>query len=115
MNNVIPENLRKELARDPFYTKCCYKGCGKPPQWHHVWLYGGKQVQEGWSILPACETHHKRATPHNNSYQQEVREYFEWLSLTRAQYGDLAKYPKAAWPERINYLSKQAQKFNWKI
>jgi len=115
---MISEALRKRLALDKFMHKCCYPECGKVPQWHHVWLYGGKQIDETWAVVPACPEHHNQATPHKNGYKQEVREYFEWVSLMRATPFDLAPYTKpldSAWPNTIRHLSAEAKKNKWKI
>lgn len=64
-------------------------------QWHHVWIYAGRQINEYWAILGACEFHHDRVKSNT-----QVRELFERRSLEIATDADLAKYPKKDW-ERL--------------
>ncbi len=91
----IPTAMRSEMSVDPFYTKCCAVGlgyCAGKVQWHHVWIYAGRQINEPWAIVPACERHHDQVTK-----EPKVKKFFEELSLSRATDEDLSKYPKRTW------------------
>lgn len=95
------------MAQDPFYYKCCLQdntcspllhNAGRQIEWHHIWIYAGKQINEKWAIVPACPSHHDRA------HQHEIKNRFEAISLQRAAQEDLNKYPKKNWKQIINYL-----------
>jgi hypothetical protein len=93
----IPIPMRATMSEDPFYSKCCVVGlgyCAGKVQWHHVWIYAGKQINEIWAILPGCERHHDQVQK-----EPEVRKFFEKVSLSRAGPEDLAKYPKKDWEQ----------------
>jgi hypothetical protein len=54
----IPTALRKEIANDPWYKKCCV--CNNTQVlWHHNLIFSGSQVNHVFCILPVCETHHE--------------------------------------------------------
>ena len=109
----IPEEHRKLIDQDSWFERCCR--CSKPGvQIHHVFIYGKNQIAEMFNYVPACPKCHEKATPHNNNYKQEARDYFEWVVLQRAEIEDLAKYPKKDWQNHIRYLLIQADKHNWK-
>lgn len=115
---MIPKSLRKKLSEDPFMEKCSYKNCGKNTvEWHHVYQFADKSIQEEFNIVPACPKHHHQATPHNNAYRQEVREYFEWVSLQKMSLEDMTKYSKFndlnTWMIRRNYLFMKASEYGW--
>lgn len=92
MNN-IPKKLRKEMAADPYYKVCAVTGekgtRGDPIQWHHNLIFGGKQVQEKFCILPIKRSIHAQA---NN---KAVRAKLDWIMLSRASSAQLALYSKA--------------------
>ena len=71
-------------------------------QWHHVWEYQGRQINEVWAILGACELHHERV---KTTWQ--VKEAFERRSLELASKEDLAKYPRFNWLQRKKYLKRK--------
>jgi len=114
---MVPKELKEKLSEDPWMKRCCYKYCGQPTEWHHVFTYAGKQIQEEFNIVPACKTHHDQATPHKFNYKREVQEYFEWVALQRMTSEDMRKYSKfndlTTWVTRANYLSLKANKYGW--
>ena len=105
----MKSSLKEKLGLDP-KMKICAICKASPVQWHHVWIYAGKQIQEEWAILPACLKHHNEATPHKNGYKPEIREKFEYLSLF---YGlELAQrdYPKTDWQQKFDYLESKYER-----
>lgn len=94
----IPTKLREEMANDPFYKVCCYCA-SQPVEWHHVFIYAGKQINEKWAIVPACKKHHDLVQSDSN-----IRKFFELTSLSRATKEDFAKYPKRDWLSYKNRL-----------
>lgn len=99
MNN-IPPKLREEMARDPYYKRCCVTGDTEKVQWHHNLIFAGKQVQEKWCILPLAYHIHKIAD------DKVIRERLDWIMLNRATEKDIMRYSKAvdlsAKLERLN-------------
>ncbi len=103
---TIPVTLRYEMAADPFYQKCCVanSSCIGRPEWHHVWIYAGKQINEKWAIVPACRYHHKYAE------QPDLKRRFQRISLDRATKQDLLSYPKKDWKQIMKSLKKSTAK-----
>lgn len=98
----IPLKLRKELAAEPYMQVCALHflgGCSRKIEWHHVWIYAGRQVNERWAILPACNFHHE-----NVKKDRKIKELFEVLSLETASEADLEKYPRKDWKQIKKYL-----------
>lgn len=94
----IPLKIRKTLERDPRMKVCSVAhlgDCSGRIQWHHVWIYAGRQIQETWAILSACTNHHDLVQS-----SKQVREAFELISLYRASpISDLVKYPRKNWDQ----------------
>lgn len=92
----IPEELRNEMASDPYYEKCCltsYGGCSGRIEWHHNLIYAGRQQNHKWCILPICHQHHMKAENH------EIRVILDKIMILRATPEELAEYPKRTWPK----------------
>lgn len=98
----ISAKTRATLEKDPRMKRCAlaglsrlYGACSAPgtrPEWHHVWIYAGKQIDEPWAIVAACPVHHAMV-----KIQRAVRMAFEAISLLLATAEDLAKYPRKPW------------------
>ena len=71
-----------------------YEDCAGRVEWHHVWIYGGHQIQEVWAIVAACKYHHDMV-----GKQRAVRMAFEGASLREATEVDLAEYPRKPWKQ----------------
>lgn len=100
----IPQELRDEMAADPYYAKCARADstCDGRITWEHAWIYAGKQINEPWAILPICEYHHAV-----NMYQDGGdldKQINQRLSLARATDEDLAKYPRKDWKQQKIWL-----------
>lgn len=110
---MIPKTLVKIFENDKRMQKCEY--CGScPVQWHHVFTYAGRQIQEYFSIAAACKPCHDKATPHKNQHDKKYKEFFEWKAIQRLTPQDIAKYPKKNWSMEAFYLNNQAKKYGWK-
>lgn len=98
MNN-IPAKLKKTLAADPEYRHClrweylqdhfCQPDpiSGKIIEWEHAIIFGGKQVQERWAIIPICWWAHRGPGL--------VKEINVWIALMRAPEERLLQLSKA--------------------
>lgn len=87
----IPKALLKEILADEWYKTCCLKGsdCSGRIEFHHNLIFGGRQVQAKFAILPLCHAHHEDAN------WTEVKEKLDHIMLTRASNTELVKYSKA--------------------
>lgn len=86
----MPPALRDELSLDPFYEKCCITGARAAEtkvEWHHNFIYAGRQVQERWCILPLAQQIHADIVQH--------KERCDWIMLNRADDDTLRRYSKA--------------------
>lgn len=99
---AIPESLKLQIKNSGINDACAYCGSKLNVEWHHVWIYGGKQINEIWAIVGACKYHHGEVNKNN-----EIKEFFEIVSLTRAYEEDLEKYPKKDWELIKRYLFKR--------
>lgn len=84
----IPDTLRSEMANDPYYKKCALTGTtdGKI-DWHHNFIYAGRQVNEKWCIIPLSKPIHDKI----DYYKEKV----DWIMLNRATDEELIMYSKA--------------------
>ena len=86
----MPLSLRKELQRDPFYQKCCITGYSNKfvkIDFHHNFIFAGRQVNEKWCILPLGSLVHIHIV--------QFKEQCDWIMLNRADEETLKKYSKA--------------------
>lgn len=92
----IPPRLRERLAGLPRMKRCAVAGifdeCDGRIEWHHVWTYAGRQIQDEWAIVGGCHKHHE-AVKQDFRVQRE----FERVSLQLAGEKMLAKYPRKNW------------------
>lgn len=79
--------------------RCIYTGCEQTPEWEHALLYGGKQINEAWAIIPACAYHHRGAGLD--------KDYNRYVAINRASDDDLAKYPKVDWEQLKKSLNER--------
>lgn len=103
---MIPPKLRNEIAGDPFMKRCIYERSDAPNHdcsgritWEHAFIYGGRQIQEKWSIVPCCEAH--------NSGVSMDKEFNQFVAINRATDKDFKKYPKFNWEQNQKYLNKK--------
>lgn len=89
------------MTSDIFYKRCALLNaeCSGVVQFHHVWIYAGRQINEKWAIVPACEHHHELVKK-----DRRIKEAFEFISLCRTKPGELKKYPKKDWQRIYDYL-----------
>lgn len=84
----IPPALKAEMEADPFYKKCCITGFRyEKIEWHHNFIFAGKQLNEKWCILPVVVEVHKNLW--------NYREKLNWIMLNRATEATLKKYSRS--------------------
>ena len=96
--NPIPYKLKKEIKNDNWYKKCCITGITTNIELHHCFLYGKKQINEKFNIIPLTSEIHDEATPHKDIYISKMRRKCEWIAINRSDIMELyIKYPKKEW------------------
>lgn len=100
----IPPKLAAEMEADPYYKKCARLNfeCDGRITWEHAFVWGGKQINERWAIIPLCTYHH--AVDLHQDGAGLNKELNEYIALSRATMGDLFKYPKTDWWQKFKYL-----------
>ena len=84
----IPEELREEMANDPFYKVCCITGrSDEKIEWHHNLIFGGKQVNEKFCILPLLKSVHDNIV--------KYKEQCDWIMWNRASEEQIRRFSKA--------------------
>lgn len=90
LTSPIPPELREEMANDKFYDKCCITGLSKNAvkiEWHHNLIFGGRQVNEKFCILPLADFVHRNIVKH--------KEKCDWIMLNRATDEEIKRFSKA--------------------
>jgi len=98
--NCIPQKLRKELSKDPEYSKCLRHkegNCSGKLTWEHCWTYRGKQIQERFAIIPLCWFHHLGAGLN--------KQLNRWFSINRMTEADERKYNRFNWETTRTHLN----------
>jgi len=99
--NPIPKKLREEMESDPYYHKCLRhkeNECNGRITFEHCWIYGGRQIQEKWAIIPLCIYHHLG--------QGLNKKLNHWFSINRMTEDDMLKYPRFNWKREKIILNK---------
>lgn len=101
MKNPIPEQVKKKLASNPFYYKCCIQDdkCSGHIQWHHNFRYAGSNLSEPFAILPVCVYHH------SIEKRSDVKEKLDYIMLHRMTMRDDNNYLNDYWKQRKKYLT----------
>jgi len=89
--NNIPHALKEKLKKDPFMRRCALEdeNCKGRIEWHHVFIFAGKQIQESWAIAGACSEYH-----HRFADRTDIKKRFVHVCLSRASDSELAPYCK---------------------
>jgi len=106
------------MSIDPFYCKCILTGKTNREvkiDWHHVFEYGGKQIQEKWAIVPVCERLHSPQGEVNSIHRNNTtKEYIKYLTLKRVSLEWLSEaYPKTDWEQLYNYLNNKYKNYKF--
>lgn len=94
----IPKWLLDDILADRFYKKCARSGifgheCAGRITFDHCIIYGGKQLQKKWAILPVCQKAHD-VGPFQDRGELN-REIHTWIALNRATLFELEEISKA--------------------
>jgi len=97
----IPKQLLAEILADEYYKKCSRKndgGCDGRITFEHALIYGGKQLQKKFAIIPLCARHHEVDEYQDNGDLEKERNVH--IALNRATDSELREISKA-----INYFA----------
>lgn len=89
---AIPQKLKKELESDSWYSRCCITGYTKyytKIDWHHAFIFAGRQVNEKWCILPLAQSIHRREK------ERAIKERLDWIMLNRIDEKTMERYSKS--------------------
>lgn len=89
---AIPQKLRRELESDSWYGRCCITGriqTRERIEWHHNFIFAGRQVNEKWCILPLA------ASIHKIEKEIKIKERLDWIMLNRADDETIERYSKS--------------------
>jgi hypothetical protein len=100
MRQISPK-VKAELILDPRMKKCCVadKKCLGRIEWHHVWTYGGKQIDRPWAIVGICHYHHSIVE------HPDIKKKVQTISIEKATIQELAEFPKKDWAQIIKSLT----------
>ena len=96
----ISAALRKLISDDPLYYTCCIPDCySRQVQWHHTFIYAGRQCD---IIVPVCKEHHDAVKT-----DKFISDYCKWFALKINDIGRLKeRYPKYGWDFEKRRLDK---------
>jgi len=95
----ISKKNREAIDHDPYYKKCARAmdgGCSGRITIEHTIIYGGRQLDELWSLIPLCEYHHSVNTFQDSGDLNKEKNI--WIALNRANFRQLDAISKA-----VNY------------
>ena len=87
MTRPISKETLDEIRGNSFYERCCISG-RVPVQFHHNLIFGGRQVDEPWAILPLHQNIHALAN------RLDIKEKLDFIMLNRATDKQLKAYSK---------------------
>lgn len=71
----------------------------------HVWLYGGRQIDESWAIIDLCSLAHSVGEFQDTGILK--KEINEWISINLMSPSDEDSYPRFDWSQRRRYLNRK--------
>ena len=103
----ISKSVKDSLLNEP---EVCNRskdgGCAGRLTWEHTLIYGGRQIDEAWSIIKLCARHHEVDEFQDNGDLQKDKNV--WIALNKATDEELLKYSKV-----ISYI-KMRERLNEK-
>ena len=101
----IPPAVLKDILSDPFYKTCAKYGqhgheCKGKITFDHTIIFGGKQLQKKFAIIPLCSYGHS-VNEHQDGGDLD-KEMNLWIALNRATNAEIQAISKA-----INYTREK--------
>lgn len=104
----ISQRVKNILLHDDFYKTCIRHKegtCKGRITWEHAFIYGGRQLDEHWAIVPLCAYHH--AVDGFQDMGDYDRAFGQYCALKRATKEDLKKYPRENWEQKKAFLASK--------
>ena len=95
---MIPLELLAEIIHDDFYQKCCLCNATEHINFHHHVIFGGRQLNEKFAIVPLCKS------CHDTEKKRDINDKISWIVLNRASDEELKEYSKVE-----NLINKRAR------
>jgi hypothetical protein len=105
----IPDDLKERIIARPQHGKCFRRlvlkdhECQGRITWEHVFLYGGRQINELWAIIELCDLAHSTGLYQDCGIIE--KKINEWISINLMSPEDEARYPRFSWRQRRYYLN----------
>lgn len=108
----IPASLKQRLLEEQDMETCCHCGRKADITWEHPWTYAGKQINEIWSVIPACRKCHLGRNGTGTKGFKDSARYESIKRLIASGFENIDKYNKdpLTWPNRIHYYTKFYEK-----
>lgn len=110
----LTEEAKYEIETNPFYKKCSRSkdgNCSGRITIEHALIFGGKQIDLPFALIPLCEFHHSV-----NKYQDGGdlnKEKNEWIALSRASEQEITQISKAVdYKHKLKYLNEKYGTYN---
>lgn len=104
----ISPRVKRQIDRDGFFKRCCITGSPNVSM-EHCWVYGGRQIDEIWAIVPL------RRDLNTSHPPREIKEKCRLVSLMRASDEDFKKYPRKNWKKEFKILKNKYKNFYEKM
>lgn len=91
----ISQKNREIISNDPYYRQCARHmdgSCDGRITIEHALIFGGKQIDELWNLIPLCEFHHGIGKHQDGG--NLIKEKNIWLALNRATVEELKAISK---------------------
>lgn len=90
---------------DDFMEVCCVPYCGGiDVEWNHAIIYGGRQLDKSYAIVPLCKYHHRG---NNGTIFREAKDWSILWAITRGR-GQIEKdCPKENWFQIKKHLENK--------
>jgi len=98
----ISSKVKEKLLQEPDICALKDNNCSGRITWEHCLCYGGKQIDEAWSIIKICAKHHSVDQYQDSGLLNKEKNI--WIALNKATDEELLKYSKV-----INYIEKRKQ------
>ena len=108
----IPKKMREILADDPLFKICIHRGdpghvCDSGITWEHSIIYGRKQINELWAIVPCCRSMNNDVSGNDKAFNRFLALYRLHRWDTDYKQEQMLKYSKLNLQQIYKFLSNK--------